>query len=542
MATKYTREQLKNMNSETKDLLIISMQEQLEILNENMEKLIEQIRIANQYRFGRRSEKLSVIDGQLSIFDEAEVIYDEKVPEPDIDDVIPSKPRKAKSKGKRDADLDSFEQEPYIHDISKDALDTFFGPNNYKAMPDEVYKRLRHVPAKWITEVHTVKVYVGTDGDHQDEFYRGDRPKDLLKNSIVTPSLAAAIFNGKFVNSIPFYRIEQEFERNDVHISRQDMANWTVNIATRYLIPFCERMKYHLLQLHVTQCDETPVQVIEDQTHPNSKSYMWVHRSGELYTDKHIVLYEYQKGRDHHIPLDYYADFKGVLVTDGLSQYHLVERKATDIKNANCWAHARRSFSDAVKAASKDLKDNPEIAKQTVAYQALLRISSIYKLEGTFKDLSPEERLKERQKNIKPLVDEYFTWAKNILETTLPKGKTADGLNYSLNQEKQLRVFLDDGEVPIDNSASERAIRTFCVGKKNWLFFDSIKGADSGAAIYSITETAKLNELRPYKYLEYLLTELPKFCDNEGNIDITKLDPLMPWATDLPDECRKPRR
>ena len=542
MATKYTMEQLKNMSSDAKDLLILSMQDQLEILNENMEKLIEQIRIANQYRFGRHSEKLSVIDGQLSIFDEAEAIYDESVPEPDIDDVIPSKPRKTKSKGKRDADLDSFEQEPHVHDVSKDALDTFFGPDNWKEMPDEVYKRLRHIPAKWITEVHTVKVYVGTDGDHQDEFYRGDRPKDLLKNSIVTPSLAAAIFNGKFVNSIPFYRIEQEFERNDVHISRQDMANWTVNIATRYLMPFCERMKYHLLQMHVNQCDETPVQVIEDQTRPNSKSYMWVHRSGELYTDKQIVLYEYQKGRDHHIPLEYYADFKGVLVTDGLSQYHLVERKADSIKNANCWAHARRAFSDAVKAASKDLKDNPEIAKQSVAYQALLRISGIYKLEGIFKDLSPEARLNERQKNIKPLVDEYFAWVRNALETTLPKGKTAEGLNYSLNQEQQLRVFLEDGEVPIDNSASERAIRTFCVGKKNWLFFDSIKGADSGAAIYSITETAKLNELRPYKYLEYLLTELPKLCDNKGNIDITKLDPLMPWATDLPDECRKSRR
>ncbi len=115
-------------------------------------------------------------------------------------------------------------------------------------MPDEVYKRLRHIPAKYITEVHTDKVYVDTDGDHQDEFYRGERPKDLLKNSIVTPSLAAAIFNDKFVNSIPFYRIEQEFERNDVHISRQDMANWTVNIATRYLMPFCERMKYHLFK------------------------------------------------------------------------------------------------------------------------------------------------------------------------------------------------------------------------------------------------------------------------------------------------------
>ena len=195
-----------------------------------------------------------------------------------------------------------------------------------------------------------------------------------------------------------------------------------------------------------------------------------------------------------------------------------------------------------MKAASRDLKDNPELAKQSIAYQALLRIRSIYKLEGTLKDLSPEERLKERQANIKPLVDEYFAWVKTVLNTMHPKGKTASVLNYSINQEKLLRVFLEDGEVPIDNSASERAIRTFCVGKKNWLFFDSIRGADSGAAIYSITETAKLNDLRPYKYLEYLLTELPKLCDDKGNIDITKLDPLMPWATELPDECRKPRR
>ena len=542
MATKYTMEELKNMSSDAKDILIISMQDQLETLNENVEKLIEQVRIANQYRFGRHSEKLSVIDGQLSIFDEAEATYDENIPEPDIDEVIPAKSKKKKSKGKRDADLDAFEQEPHIHDVSKEVLDSFYGSDNWKEMPAEVYKRLRHIPAKWITEVHTVKVYVGTDGDHQDEFYRGDRPKDLLKNSIVTPSLAAAIFNGKFVNSLPFYRIEQEFERNDVHISRQDMSNWTVNIATRYFVPFCERMRHHLLQLHVTQCDETPVQVLEDGSNPSSKSYMWVHRSGELYKDKQIVLYEYQKGRDHHIPLEYYKDFKGVLVTDGLSQYHLVERKADGITNANCWAHARRDYSDAVKAASKDLKNNPEVAKQSIAYQALLRIGSIYNLEGTLKDLSPEERLKERQANVKPLVDEYFTWVKNVLNTMLPKGKTASGLNYSINQEKQLRVFLEDGEVPIDNSASERAIRTFCVGKKNWLFFDSIRGADSGAAIYSITETAKLNNLRPYKYLEYLLTELPKLCDEKGNIDITKLDPLMPWATELPDECRKPRR
>ena len=168
----------------------------------------------------------------------------------------------------------------------------------------------------------------------------------------------------------------------------------------------------------------------------------------------------------------------------------------------------------------------------------------IYELEGTLKDLTPEQRLQERQNSIKPLVEEYFTWVKKQLSdtTVLPKGKTADGLKYSVNQEEYLKVFLTDGNVPIDNSASERSIRTFCVGKKNWMFHDSVKGAQASAIIYSLSETAKLNNLRPYYYFKHLLTELPKLCDDKGNIDSTKLDHLLPWSTELPKECRKPRR
>lgn len=168
----------------------------------------------------------------------------------------------------------------------------------------------------------------------------------------------------------------------------------------------------------------------------------------------------------------------------------------------------------------------------------------IYKLEEALKDLTPEERLQERQTSIKPLVEEYFTWVKQQLEenSVPPKSKTAEGLRYSVNQVKYLKVFLNDGEIPIDNSASERAIRTFCIGKKNWLFHDSVKGAEASAIIYSISETAKLNNLRPYFYFRHLLTELPKYCDNEGNIDPAKLDDLLPWSEELPDECRKPRR
>ena len=185
-------------------------------------------------------------------------------------------------------------------------------------MPDETYKRLRHEPESWTVEIHTVEVYVGTDGDHQDEFLRGNRPRDLLRNSIVTPSLLASILNVKYVNSSALHRIEQEFQRNGVNISRQTMSNWIVKCSQMYFTPFVERMKQELLSLHVTQSDETPTQVIADSDHPNSKCYMWVHRSGEFYTRRPIVVYEYQKGRDHQKPLDFYKDYKGVLVTDSL--------------------------------------------------------------------------------------------------------------------------------------------------------------------------------------------------------------------------------
>lgn len=542
MNQKHTLSELNNLSREELITIILTMQGQLDTLNENVEKLIEQIRIANQQRFGRHTETMASIEGQLSFFDEADAMYDTAIEEPSIDEILPAKPKKKKVKGQREMDLKDFPEEVIPpHTIAEDVLDAFYGKGNWKRMPSETYKRLRHEPESWTVEVHTVDVFVGTDGDHQDEFMRGDRPKDVFRNSIVTPSLLASILNVKYVNSAPLNRIEQEFTRNGVNISRQTMSNWIINSSKRYFAPLVERMQEELLKLPVTQSDETPTQVIHDDRHPGSKSYMWVHRSGEFFKDRPIVIYEYQKGRAHELPLAFYHDYKGILVTDGLQQYHLLEKKLPGLINANCWAHARRDYADAIKAADKS---NPDAVRRSVAYQALSRISQIYKLDGALKELTPEERLQERQATIKPLVEEYFAWVKAQLNSTtvLPKGKTAEGLQYSIHQEKYLKVFLTDGNVPIDNSASERSIRTFCIGKKNWMFHDSVMGAQASAVIYSISETAKLNNLRPYYYFKYLLTELPKLCDEKGNIEPARLDRLLPWSEELPDECRKPRR
>lgn len=542
MGRKHTPGELNAMSREELVTIILSMQGQLDILNENIEKLIEQVRLANQHRFGRHTETLSSIEGQLSFFDEADAMYNAAVPEPEADDVIPPNPKKKKTKGQRETDLKDFPEEIIpAHTVSAEVLDSFYGKGCWRQLPSETYKRLRHEPESFTVEIHTVDVFVGTDGEHQDEFLRGNRPKDLFRNSIATPSLLASILNVKYVNSAPLNRIEQEFQRNGVRISRQTMANWIIGSSQRYFAPLVERMRQELLKLPVTQSDETPTQVIHDDRGPGSKSYMWVHRSGEFSKEKPIVIYEYQKGRNHELPLAFYQDYKGILVTDSLEQYHLIEKKLPELTNANCWAHARRDYADAIKAADKS---NPDAVKRSAAYQALSRISQIYKLEGVLKNLPPEERLKERQNNIKPLVEEYFAWVKKQLEdgTVPPKSKTADGLRYSVNQEKYLKVFLTDGNVPIDNSASERSIRTFCIGKKNWMFHDSVMGAQASAVIYSISETAKLNNLRLYYYFRHLLTELPKLYDDNEKIDPAGLEHLLPWAEELPDECRKMRR
>ena len=544
MCQKFTPDELNIMDHETKNEIIYQMQNRLDKLETDYENLMEQICLANQQRFGRHTEKLEDIAGQLSFFNEAEANCDETALEPTIEEAVEGmlqKPRRPKKKGQREEDLKDFPQEEVPHGVSQKQLTDTYGEGNYKSMPDEIFWQLRFEPAKWIAEKHIVKVYVGTDGLHQDEFLRGDHPATLFRGSIATPSLEAAIINTKYVNCNPLDRISREFQTNGLNLSKQTMSNWTVWSAERYFLPVYNLMKQKQLAAHVNQSDETPVEVIHDGRSAGSQSYMWVHITGELSPVPKIIVYEYQKTRHSDHPKEYYKDFKGILMTDGLSQYHKIARELEGLTNANCFTHARRDYADAVKAIGKG---NAEAIRSSIGYKALTRIGAIYKLEGALKALSPEERLKERQASIKPLVEEYFAWVKQVLadKTALPKGKAAQGLQYSINQEEYLKVFLTDGEVPIDNSASERALRNFTVGRKNWVTINTVRGAQASAIIYSITETARANDLNVYYYIRYLLSGLPSLIDKNGNIEQSMLEPLMPWSKTLPADCYSKRR
>ena len=532
MAKVYTEEELNSFSRETLMAVILSMQDQISQLNANMERLIEQIADANSKRYGRSSEKLETISGQLElelIFNEAEALTETLyVVEPVEEDVI--QPRHRKSKGKREADLKDLPVEVISHTLSEERLQDVFGTDGWKQLPDEIYKRVRVQPAVYTVEEHHVAVYAGKDNQ---TIIKADRPKDLLRNSLLTPSLAASIMNAKYVNGLPLYRISQEFLRNDIHISRQVMANWMIQCADRYLGILYDRLHKEMYRFHVLQADETPVMVTKDGRPVNSKSYMWIYRTGKSYTDTPVILYEYQRTRKSDHPEEFLKDFKGIVVCDGYSAYRKLDRKNPDIIFAGCWSHARRRFTEALKALPKTAQKN---AKETVDYEAVSRIAAIYHLDNQMEGQPAKVRKMYRQANIRPLVEAFFAWAKEIQsKNQLSRGKTLDGINYCINQEASLKAFLEDGDIPMDNNATESALRSFCLHKHTWKLIDSLDGANASAIIYSITETAKANNLNPFRYLEYVLTVLK---DHQDDRDYGFIDDILPWSEKLPEICR----
>ena len=538
MAVKYTEEQLNSVDKSFLIQLLLQQQEQLEAItkelhasNEKMQLLMEQVILGKQNRFGRSSEKMEdtsqicfqEVDGTIVFFNEAEAVYDLNEREPD--ELELKSPKQPKRKGKKESDLSGLTVRRIDHYLSEEELEIEFGVNGWKQLPDAISKKYHFVPARVEVEEHHIGVYASKTDEHM---VKADHPKALLHGSLVSPSLGAAIINGKYVNAVPLYRLEQEFQRYGLQITRQNMANWCIRLAEEYLSILYDHLHEELYFYHVIQADETPVLVNHDGRKAGSKSWMWVYRSGHLYQDRQIVLYEYQQTRNASHPREFLKGYDGICVTDGYQVYHTLEKELEELTIAGCWVHCRRRFDEALKLIPKPSQ------KESNAFLLMKQIQAIYREEGKLNDLSSDERLKQRQAVIKPLVDAFFAYLKTI--NVSKKDKFGDAVRYARNQEKYLRVFLTDGDVPIDNNASERAIRGFCIGKKNWQMIDTIHGAKSSAIIYSIVETAKANNLKPFDYVQYLLEEIPKHMNDK---DCSFLEDLLPWSEKLPAGIRK---
>lgn len=517
------KEKLNNLSKEELVALTQDLSKQVEILK-------EELRVLTSQRFGKKSEA-GICSDQLSfdpetgeILNEAEKLVEHGVPaETEYEDVIV---KRKKTKGKRNVNLEGLEVEVINHECSDEELKKEF-PGGWNLLPDEIYRELKYIPARFKVLEHHIKKYAGKkDGDG---VLRAKAPNRMFAHSIATPELAAAVFNAKYVNAIPLNRLSEEFLRNDINIPRQDMAGWMVKINSYYLKPIHERMKQEIMNSHHVHCDETPFIMPK-----NGKEYMWVFHSPGGSDTHPIFLYEYLGARNGKVITEYLNGYKGTLITDGYQPYHTLDNNSEEILVAGCWAHARRKFAEIIKAASGGAKLTPA---QAIATDAVKKIDKMYHLDNKYKDSSNEDRLKNRKETIKPLVDDFFAWIKVQTKKTIASDKLQKALRYADNQEKYLRVFLEDAQIPLDNNDAERSIKQFCVGKKNWQIISSMNGARASALLYSIAESAKANGLKPYEYFSHMLTELIKYPRN--NVPEEVVESLMPWSDKLPEEVKK---
>lgn len=354
MAFKYTEDQLNKMDKALLIELFLGLQDQMEeltkethALNQKMQLLMEQVVLAKHHRFGRSTERMEdttqisfmEIDGKIVFFNEAEAVSDPDMEEPE-------------------------------------ELEDEFGENGWKQLPDMISRQYCFVPAKVEIKEHHIGVYADKKDEHM---VRAPHPKALLHGSLVSPSLGAAVMNGKYVNAVPLYRLEKEFERYGLAISRANMANWMIRLSEEYLSVFYDHLHRKIYDFDVIGADETPVEVNKDGRPAGSKSYIWVYRSGGISSIHHIVLYEYQKTRNASHPVRFLKDYEGICVTDGYQVYHSAEKTLEHVTIAGCWVHARRYFDEALKIIPQAVRS------KSWGYLVMKQIQAIYREEGKLK-------------------------------------------------------------------------------------------------------------------------------------------------------------
>lgn len=493
----------------------------------------EQYRFSRAQRFGPSSEQTAPFE-QMSFFNEAESESSAfVVSEPGLNDV--KAVRQGKQKGHKDKITKPLPTETIEYRLSVDEMSCPQCGNMLHEMKKEIRKELKVIPAQVMVTEHVRYVYACRNCEKNDvttPIIYAPVPNPAIKNSLASPSMLAHIMTRKYVEAIPLYRQEQQFRRFGINLSRQSLANWMIKASASWLAPLYEAMHQELLKKDILHADETVLEVLcEPGREASAQSYMWLYRTGR--EDKPIILYEYTHGRSGDYTKKFLKGFNGYLHTDGYAGYHKLadnlNKESGRIVLVGCWAHARRKYDEALKALGA--KESPAA---TTIHQGLEYCNKLFKIEEEIKELSSSERAKSRNEKSKPLLAEYFAWAGKIEPTALPKSKLGEAIGYSLRQRKYLESFLLDGRLEISNNRAERSIKPFVIGRKNWLFSNTPKGADASAVIYSLIETAKENDLNPFPYLQYLFEQLP-------NVDIQNpeiLKTYLPWSAELPLLCR----
>jgi len=467
-----------------------------------------QFRLTKHRQFGVSSEKSEYDIHQLSIFNEAEATADANVPEPELAGV--QKHYRKRKRLVNDNLPENLPVEVVEHDIpiSEQVCPQCGG--ELHVIGKEKRRELKIIPAQ-VSIVEHVRCVYGCRDCEMDEngvpVIRTPMDMPVIKGSFASPEAIAQIMTQKFVMGAPLYRQEQEWARQGILLSRQTMSNWLIRATEDWLEPVYEALHEMLCLQGVLHADETTLQVLrEPGKTAQSKSYMWLYRtSGDAQYP--IVLYDYQPDRRAKRPADFLKDFKGYLHTDGYDGYHGLSK---DIAIVGCWAHARRKFDEALKSLAE--KDR----EHSSALRAKRYCDRLFELERSFQGLSPDERFKKRQELSKPVTVEFFSWLLSL--KILPKMPTSIAVQYALNQREYLERYLLDGRLEISNNRAERSIKPFVIGRKNFLFANTPRGARASAIMFSLIETAKENGMNPFAYLTYIFQNAPNW-DIRNNLD-----------------------
>ena len=495
-------------------------------LTAKVEWLMEQFRLAQHRRFGSSSEK-SMPDGieQMNLFNESEVASDILVPEPELVE-IEKHYRKRKNMVNADKLPANLPVEVVEHELSTEEQVCPECEGHLHVMGKETLRReLKLIPAKAVIVEHIRKVYACRNCEKDEcgvPIIKAAVSNPVIKGGFASPEAIAYIATQKFVMAVPLYRQEQELNRLGIELSRQTMSNWLIKATFLWLEPIYDALAEILCMRSVLHADETSLQVLHEPGKPaKSKSVMWLYRtSGD--TGNPIVLYDYQPDRKAEHARLFLKKFSGYLHADGYDGYHDL---SDNIKVVGCFAHVRRKFDEAIKGLSKKDQSN------STAGIGKRYCDKLFSLERNFAELTAAERFQKRQELSKPVFDEFYEW----VGTFNPPPKTGfyTAIVYARNQHEYLGRYLEDGRLEISNNRAERSIKPFVIGRKNWLFANTPRGAKASAILYSIIETAKENGLSPYKFLTYIFTNAPNW-DIHSNID--NLERLLPWF--VPDFCK----
>lgn len=503
-----------------------TLQEKVNLLEHNVEVLTQAVLHAAKLRFGASSEKTPQIYGQCFIFGELiDGILDEI--ENKVINIKEHK-RPIRTKGDRENLIKALPHEVIECVLNaEEAMCKICGSELEIIGKKNIRSEMEFIPSKLIMKDFVQYVYKcvecgKNDTNPYDSIICAPVPGPVLTHSFASPSCVAWVMYQKYMMSVPLYRQEKDFKRMGAELKRDMMANWVIRSSEYWLKPLYEKMHEQLLKCSVIMSDETTWQVNhEDGKKASSKSYIWIHRSGNC-EGPPIILYKYTSSRSGDHAKKFLEGFHSYHVSDAYSGYEKVE----GITRCLCFSHLRRYYLDAIPLDSGKKEIPGSGGAIGRAY-----CDKLFRLESKWKELLPEERKKNRLMYSVPVLDAFFVWAENTFTNQYYLKKA---LGYTLNHKKYFTNFLLDGKIPLSNNLSEIAVKPVAITRKNSLFSDSPAGAEASAIVFSIINTAAANNLDAYKYLEYLFRSLPNsnFASNSS-----VLDEYLPWADKVQLEC-----